>query len=123
MPAWGGCGAVAPICWTHLPNSVNLVKARRAADTGLLSKAARRAGRRAAVGGGGRWRGGANPRRRGPAGLGPCYTAGQADRSVGHGAARRAMSGDPAYPHRRGLIGNDTVKLTVLYNEYGTVVQ
>ena len=39
MPAWGGCGAVAPICWTHLPNSVNLVKARPPPDMGMLSKA------------------------------------------------------------------------------------
>ena len=26
------------ICWTHLPNSVNLVKARLLPDMGLLSK-------------------------------------------------------------------------------------
>ena len=49
MPAWGGCGAVAPICWTHLPNSVNLVKARPPPDMGMLSKARQGPSRRGLV--------------------------------------------------------------------------
>ena len=49
MPAWGGCGAVAPICWTHLPNSVNLVKARPPPDMGMLSKARQGPARRGLV--------------------------------------------------------------------------
>ena len=49
VPAWGGCGAVAPICWTHLPNSVNLVKARPPPDMGMLSKARQGPARRGLV--------------------------------------------------------------------------
>ena len=102
VPAWGGCGAVAPICWTHLPNSVNLVKARPPPDMGMLSKARQGPARRWLVSD---WSAAACPPPRRPirgerlgSGLQACYKTGQADRSVGHGAARRAMSGDPAYP-------------------------
>ena len=127
MPAWGGCGAVAPICWTHLPNSVNLVKARPPPDMGMLSKARQGPARRGLVPD---WSVAAWPplpptnQRRVLAGR-ACRRVTRPDKQIGVSDTARHARQCPVIrlSCRRGLIGNDTVKLTVLYNEYGTVVQ
>ena len=124
VQAWGAEGeAVAPICWTHLPNSVNLVKARPRPDMGMLSKAGQEPaglswpviGQPPAGQPGGRPMAAAGRKVRPAA----CYKTRQADRSVLHGAARRPCPVIRTRGYRAGrrLIGNDTVKLTVPYNE------